>query len=85
MAQRAGDCPQHGPEPNWEAALTELKGVTRLLPIARELETSLYETIRQLKNCQLTTEGDASRQADEWHQDDYQGQELHESVLSWQA
>ena len=26
-----------------------------------------------------------SRQADRWHQDDYQGQELHESVLSWQA
>ena len=65
--------------------MTELQGLTHLLPITRELEASLYEKIRQLKNCQLITEGDIARQADEWPQDEHQGRELRESVLSWQA
>ena len=85
MAKHTGDCPQHGPEPNWEATPTEVEGVTLLLPIARELETNLYETIRKLKDCQLITEGDVTRQAEEWHRNACQSQELHESVLSWQA
>ena len=84
-AKHTSHCPQHGPEPTWEATPTEVEGVTLLLPIARELETTLYETIRKLKDCQLITEGDVSRQAEEWHRNACQGQELHESVLSWQA
>ena len=74
-------CPQHRPEPAWEAAPTGMEGVTRLLTIARQIE----ETIRKIKGCQLTTEGDVTRQAEEWHQDACQSQELPESVLSWQA
>ena len=65
--------------------MTELQGLTHLLPITRELEASLYEKIRQLKDCQLITEGDIARQEDEWPQDEHQGRELRESVLSWQA
>ena len=83
--QQHGAPPQDGLQSSWEAAMSKLQGMVQLLPLARELEASLCEKVAQLKNCQLITEGDVTRQAEEWHRTACQSQELPGSVLSCQA
>ena len=66
--------------------MAELEGrLAQLLPLARELEASIYEKVSQVKNYQLIAEGDVPTEENIVQQIVQQGRDLCESALSWKA
>ena len=66
--------------------MAELEGrLAQLLPLARELEASIYKKVSQVKNYQLIAEGDVPTEENIVQQIVQQGRDLCESALSWKA
>ena len=78
--------PQAYPTVDREVTMAELEGrLAQLLPLARELEASIYEKVSQVKNYQLIAEGDVPTEENIVQQIVQQGRDLCESALSWKA